>query len=175
MLDNRSGETDDELLKDRLIEIFKVKNKFPTVYNMQEIIKVKKFIRHAIDEGIRNVQSIIEMIEQLKKTATQTEDPIDFEMLTSQIRAALESPIQGGIEKFINKFITDANLKGHQREKTLMLFCKIEECNNIISDAIQAIQSFTNNETMLNKINGDYKNFREKIFKVRQHIDGKVL
>jgi len=113
MLDNRSGETDDELLKDRLIEIFKVKNKFPTVYNMQEIIKVKKFIRHAIDEGIRNVQSIIEMIEQLKKTATQTEDPIDFEMLTSQIRAALESPIQGGIEKFINKFITDANLKGH--------------------------------------------------------------
>jgi hypothetical protein len=44
---------DNELQRDRLIEIFKVKNKFPTVYNMQEIIKTKKIIRHAIDEGIR--------------------------------------------------------------------------------------------------------------------------
>ena len=35
--------------------------------------------------------------------------------------------------------------------------------------------SFTNNETMLNKINGDYKNFKEKINKVRQYIDGKVI
>jgi hypothetical protein len=28
---------------------------------------------------------------------------------------------------------------------------------------------------MLNKINGDYKNFKEKINKVRQYIDGKVI
>jgi hypothetical protein len=51
---------DNELQRDRLIEIFKVKNKFPTVYNIQEIIKTKKIIRHAIDEAIRQVQRIIE-------------------------------------------------------------------------------------------------------------------
>ena len=90
VLDNK---IDDDLQKDRLIEIFKVKNKFPTVYNMQEIIKVKKFVRHAIDEAVRNVQMIIDQVETLKKTATSTEDPSDFEFLTSQIRAALESPI----------------------------------------------------------------------------------
>jgi hypothetical protein len=33
---------DNELQRDRLIEIFKVKNKFPTVYNIQEIIKNKE-------------------------------------------------------------------------------------------------------------------------------------
>ncbi len=60
MLDSKN---DDELQKDRLIEIFKVKSKFPTVYNMQEIIKVKKFVRHAIDEAVRNVQMIIDQIE----------------------------------------------------------------------------------------------------------------
>jgi hypothetical protein len=57
MLDSKN---DDELQKDRMIEIFKVKNKFPTVYNMQEIVKVKKFVRHAIDEAVRNIQNIIE-------------------------------------------------------------------------------------------------------------------
>jgi hypothetical protein len=136
VLDNK---IDDDLQKDRLIEIFKVKNKFPTVYNMQEIIKVKKFVRHAIDEAVRNVQMIIDQVETLKKTATSTEDPSDFEFLTSQIRAALESPIQGGIERFINTFITEANLKGNQRDKTLALFAKIEECNQVIHYGIQAI------------------------------------
>ena len=111
----------------------------------------------------------------MKKTATTSEDPSDFEFLTSQIRAALESPIQGGIEKFINTFITEANLKGNQREKTLTLFSIIEECDQSIYYGIQAIQSFTSNETMVNKINGDYKNFKEKINKVRQYIDGKVI
>jgi predicted transcriptional regulator len=60
---------DNELQRDRLIEIFKVKNKFPTVYNIQEIIKTKKIIRHAIDEAIRQVQRIIEQIETFRKTA----------------------------------------------------------------------------------------------------------
>jgi hypothetical protein len=46
---------DEELMKDRLIEIFVVKQKFPTIFNMQEIIKTKKFTRHAIDEAIRTV------------------------------------------------------------------------------------------------------------------------
>ena len=44
-----------------------MKNKFPTIFNMQEIYKTKKFTRHAIDEAIRNVQMIIETIEQFKK------------------------------------------------------------------------------------------------------------
>lgn len=66
-------------------------------------------------------------------------------------------------------------MKGNQRDKTLALFAKIEECDQVIHYGIQAIQSFTNNETMLNKINGDYKNFKEKINKVRQYIDGKVI
>lgn len=92
MLDNKQS-GGEELQRDRLIEIFKVKNKFPSIFNMQEILKVKKFVRHAIDEAIRNIQVIIDTIEQLKKTATTTEDPSDFEFLTSQIRAALESPI----------------------------------------------------------------------------------
>lgn len=48
---------------------------------MQEIIKVKKFVRHAIDEAIRNVQAMIDIMEQYKKTATSTEDPTDFEFL----------------------------------------------------------------------------------------------
>lgn len=91
MLESKNG--DNELQRDRLIEIFKVKNKFPTVYNMQEIIKTKKIIRHAIDEAVRQVQGIIDQIETFRKVATSTEDFSDYETLTSQIRAALESPI----------------------------------------------------------------------------------
>ena len=91
MLENKNG--DNELQRDRLIGIFKVKNKFPTVYNMQEIIKTKKIIRHAIDEAVRQVQGIIDQIETFRKVATSTEDFSDYETLTSQIRAALESPI----------------------------------------------------------------------------------
>lgn len=166
---------DNELQRDRLIEIFKVKNKFPTVYNMQEIIKTKKIIRHAIDEAVRQVQSIIEQIETFRKVAITSEDFSDYETLTSQIRAALESPIQGGLERFINTFITEPNLRGNQRDKTLLLFQKIEECNQVINEGIQAIKSFTNQETMINKINGDYTNFKEKILKVRQYIDSRVL
>ncbi len=81
MLEIEAGEN--ELQRDRLIEIFKVKNKFPTVYNMQEIIKTKKIIRHAIDEAVRQVQSIIEQIDTFRKVATHTEDFSDYETLTS--------------------------------------------------------------------------------------------
>jgi len=52
--------TGEELLRDRRIEIFKVKNKFPTIFILQEIVKTKIFTRHAIDESIRNVQLIID-------------------------------------------------------------------------------------------------------------------
>lgn len=47
--------TGEELLRDRRIEIFKVKNKFPTIFILQEIVKTKIFTRHAIDESIRNI------------------------------------------------------------------------------------------------------------------------
>jgi hypothetical protein len=86
---------------------------------MQEIIKTKKFVRLAIDEAIRNVQVIIDTIETMRKTATTTEDPSDFEFLSSQIRAALESPIQGGIEKYFYNFITESNLRGPLRDKCI--------------------------------------------------------
>ncbi len=109
-------------------------------------------------------------MENLKKTATKTEDKSDFEFLTSQIRAALESPIQGGIIKYVNTFITEVNLKGYQRQKTLLLFQKIEECEQSIYDGIQAIQSFTSEETMTTKIIGDFNSFKEKINKYRQYI-----
>jgi hypothetical protein len=62
----------DELLRDRKIEIFKVKNKFPTIYNLQEITKTTIFTRLAIDESIRQVQSLIDQIQILLKNATTT-------------------------------------------------------------------------------------------------------
>jgi hypothetical protein len=95
--------------------------------------------------------------------------------LTSQIRVALESPIQGGLERFINTFITEQNLSGNKKDKTLLLFKKIEECNLVINEAIQAIKSFTNQEIIIFRINGTYNYFNEKILKVRQFIDSKVL
>ena len=166
-----SNNGDEELQRDRLIEIFVVKNKFPTIFNMQEIYKTKKFTRHAIDEAIRNVQMIIETIEQFKKQAIQSEDASDFESLTSQIRAALESPIQGGVIKYINTFINDQSLRGPQRDKTLKLFAKIEQCKFSMKYGIQTITSFTSEETMLTKINGDYRQFKETVNKVRKYID----
>lgn len=165
---------DNQLQRDRQIEIFKVKNKFPTIFNMQVIIKVKKLIRYAIDEGIRQLQVIIDNIDQLKKTATSTEDATDFDFLTSQIRAALESPIQGGIIKYVQTFVTPQTLKGNQRAKTVALFEKMEMCDQMINDGIQAIASFTQEEKMLTKINGDYKQFKEHIYKVRLEIDSKI-
>ena len=56
MLDNKML---DDLQKDRLIEIFKVKNTFPTTYKLQEIIKVKKFVRSAIDVAIWSLQNLM--------------------------------------------------------------------------------------------------------------------
>ncbi len=75
---------------------------------------------------------IIDQIEQFKKQATQSHDQSDFESLTSTIRAALESPIQGGVVKYVNTFIKEQNLRGPQREKTLVLFGKIQECEQAI-------------------------------------------
>ena len=39
----------DEMLQDRLIEIYKVKQKFPSIFCMQEIVKIKQIRRDAID------------------------------------------------------------------------------------------------------------------------------
>ena len=41
---------------DRELEIFKVKQKFPFSFCMQEIIKTKRIKRKAIDEAIRKTQ-----------------------------------------------------------------------------------------------------------------------
>ena len=45
----------DEMLSDKMVEIYKVKYKFPSIFCMQEIIKVKQLRRNAIDEAIRSV------------------------------------------------------------------------------------------------------------------------
>lgn len=164
MIDKGTGE---ELQNDRQIEIFKVKNKFPTIFTLQEIIKVKKIIRLAIDEAIRNVQTIIDTIEGLKNTATTTQDPTDFDFLTQQIKASLESPIQGGMKRYIVTFITKPNLQ-KDKVKTLQLLSKIMQCLAVINDGIQAIQSFTQEETMLTIIQQDYQNFKEWL---NQHVE----
>ena len=57
----------DELQSDIQIEIFKVRDKFPTIFNMQNILKVKKVTLNAIDKATRFVQEHIEQLEQLKK------------------------------------------------------------------------------------------------------------
>ncbi len=45
----------DEITFDALIEIYKVKYKFPSIFCMQQIIKIKKIKRDAIDEAITKV------------------------------------------------------------------------------------------------------------------------
>lgn len=92
-------------------------------------------------------------------------------MLTSQIRAALESPIQGGVVRFIIIFVVDSALKGTQREKTIKLFEKIEECQEKIMFGIQTIEAFAPEETILTKINGDYRQFEDRVKTVRHYID----
>ena len=50
----------DEMLSDKMIEIYTVKYKFPSIFCMQEIIKVKQIRRNPIDEAIRSVQKLNE-------------------------------------------------------------------------------------------------------------------
>ena len=50
----------DEMLQDKLIEIYKVKQKFPSIFCMQEIVKTKQIRRNAIDEAIRSVEKLDE-------------------------------------------------------------------------------------------------------------------
>lgn len=50
----------DEMLQDKLIEIYKVKQKFPSIFCMQEIVKTKQIRRNAIDEAIRSVEKLNE-------------------------------------------------------------------------------------------------------------------
>lgn len=46
-----------------MIEIFKVKDKFPTIINLQNIIKVKRITFNAVDKATRFVQEHMETIE----------------------------------------------------------------------------------------------------------------
>lgn len=77
----------DELQSDILIEVFKVKDKFPTIINMQSIVKVKKITVNAIDKATRFVQQHTETIEQLKKNVLNQiqKDKSDLDLLCSLI------------------------------------------------------------------------------------------
>ena len=46
----------DEMLRDKLIEIYKVKQNFPSIFCMQEIVETEQIRRTAIDEAIRDVE-----------------------------------------------------------------------------------------------------------------------
>lgn len=76
-----------------MIEIYTVKYKFPTIFNLQEIVKTKKIIRNAFDEAIRSVQQLTDLINEIKKKAISTEDMDEFVDLRNKIQFALRSPI----------------------------------------------------------------------------------
>jgi hypothetical protein len=46
----------DEMLRDKLIEIYKVKKNFPSIFCMQVIVETEQIRRTAIDEAIRSVE-----------------------------------------------------------------------------------------------------------------------
>lgn len=171
--DSKACKDGDDFQKDRIIEIYSVKYKFPTIFNLQEIVKTKRIFRNAFDEAIRSVQQLMELINEIKRKAISTEDMDEFVDLRNKIQFALRSPIQGGVERFLNIFMTEENLNGPQREKTLKLFSQLEKCQQVLFDGIQALQSFLQEETIMGEILADYASLKEKIAKIRAYyIDG---
>lgn len=55
------------LLQDKLIEIYKVKQNFPSIFCMQEIVKTKQIRRTGLDEAIRSVEKMNDKIIITKK------------------------------------------------------------------------------------------------------------
>jgi hypothetical protein len=55
------------LLQDKLIEIYKVKQNFPYIFCMQEIVKTKQIRRTGLDEAIRSVGEMNDKINIRKK------------------------------------------------------------------------------------------------------------
>jgi hypothetical protein len=55
------------LLQDKLIEIYKVKQNFPSIFCMQEIVKTKQIRRTGLDEAIRSVGEMNDKINIRKK------------------------------------------------------------------------------------------------------------
>lgn len=87
----------DEMLFDRLVEIYKVKYKFPSIFCMQEIIKVKQIRREAIDEAIRSVQKINERYLLKKKQCLENEDTHEIEFMLMDVESSVNSRVSGGI------------------------------------------------------------------------------
>ena len=83
----------------------------------------------------------------------------DLDLLASHIRATLESPIQGGIQRYVKAFINDSYLYSPDRPKMLLLLKKIENCTQIINDSIQVYASMSEDDRLLTKMMGDYKKF----------------
>ena len=95
--------------------------------------------------------------------------------MASHIRATLESPIQGGIQRYVNAFINDSYLNSSERPKVLLLLKKIELCSQIINDSIQVYASMSDDDRLLTKMNGDYKRFQEQIGDIRACVDESIL
>eukprot|EP00347_Sterkiella_histriomuscorum_P008264 403345746 len=164
----------DELQKDIQIEIFKVKDKFPTIINMQNIIRTKKIIQKGIDKAIRDVKDHIERIENSKKAVQNqiTQEDCEIDGLQSLVRSTLESPIQGGIQRYLNAFLNESYLHSPQdKPKVLVLFKMMEDCSAVINDAVQLLQQKSQNEIMQTKMNGDYLKFKEQLADIRSYID----
>ncbi|CDW89623.1 dedicator of cytokinesis protein 2 [Stylonychia lemnae] len=165
----------DELQSDIQIEIFKVRDKFPTIINMQSIIKTKKITLNAIDKAVRFVQEHIDKIDTLRKNAQNqsNQEEAELELMSSHIRATLESPIQGGIQRYINAFVTEQYLHSPtDRPKVLLLFKKMEDCSKVLNDAIQLYAQKSNNDFIQTKMSGDYGKFKEQMADIRAYIDG---
>ena len=97
---------------------------------MQNIIKTKKVKLNGIDKAIMFVSEHIANLESLKKNVVDrvaSEVSKDLQLLSNLISATLSSPIQGGIERYINAFITEEYLQSHNdKPKVLLLFSKME-------------------------------------------------
>jgi hypothetical protein len=72
LIESKARKDGDDFQKDRMIEIFTVKYKYPTIFNLQEIVTTEKVIRNAFDEAIRSVQQLTDLINEIKKKAIAT-------------------------------------------------------------------------------------------------------
>lgn len=100
----------DDILRDSLVEVFSVKNKFPTIFNMQEIVHEERFVRPAVDEAARNIQAFSDMIKKTTEKALESKEKPDSEELIAMMRSTLSAPIQGGLMRYINAFFLRESL-----------------------------------------------------------------
>ena len=70
---------------------------------------------------------MIDKFDSDRKKALSRDYHGDLENLNIKIQGALDSKIQGGIEKYYKLFITRENLRSREKEKYIQLFKMIDE------------------------------------------------